>query len=51
LLQDRPIPLLDLILSICDATELINPKINQHGKRVAYIALNIADELGLDNFK
>jgi putative nucleotidyltransferase with HDIG domain len=51
LLQDRPIPLLDLILSICDATELINPKINQHSKRVAYIALNIADELGLDNFK
>lgn len=48
---DRPIPFLDLILSISDATELIYPKINQHGKRVAYIALNIANELGMDNLK
>lgn len=51
MLIDRPIPFLDLILSISDATELINPKINRHGKRVAYIALNIADELRLDIFK
>ncbi len=51
MLIDRPIPFLDLILSISDATELINPKINQHGKRVAYIALNIADELGMDNLQ
>lgn len=51
MLQDRPIPMLDLIFSICDATELINPKINRHGKRVAYIALNIADALDLDSYK
>ncbi|MHB1337065.1 MAG: HD-GYP domain-containing protein [Candidatus Humimicrobiaceae bacterium] len=45
---DRPIPFLNLILSISEATDLIDPSINNHGKRVAYIALNIANELELN---
>ncbi|MCL5072403.1 MAG: HD domain-containing protein, partial [Actinobacteria bacterium] len=46
---DRPVPFLDLVLSISEATDLIDPSINNHGKRVAYIALNIANELGLNS--
>lgn len=34
-------------MSISDATDLISPLLNQHNKRVAYIALNIANELEL----
>ncbi len=48
MLIDRPIPFLDLVLSISEATDLIDLDINNHGKRVAYIALNIANELGLN---
>ena len=43
----KPIPLLNLVSSISNATDLIDPLLNNHSRRVAYIALNIADELGL----
>ncbi len=43
----KPIPFLDLVSSISNATDLIDPLLNNHSRRVAYIALNIAEELGL----
>ncbi|MCL4386625.1 MAG: HD domain-containing protein [Actinobacteria bacterium] len=49
MLVNRPIPFLDLILSISEATDLIDSNINNHGKRVAYIALNIANELEINS--
>jgi len=48
MLINRPVPFLDLVLSISEATDLIDLNINDHGKRVAFIALNIANELGLN---
>lgn len=45
MLTYKPIHFLSLVLSISNATDLINPILNNHNKRVAYIALNIADEL------
>ena len=40
-------PLVDLILCLSDIIDLISPAINNHHKRVAYISLSIAEELGL----
>ena len=48
MLINRPVPFLDLVSSISVATDLIDLNINDHGKRVAYISLNIANELGLN---
>ena len=48
MLINRPVPFLDLVLSISEATDLIDLNINDHGKRVAFIALNIANELELN---
>ena len=48
MLINRPVPFLDLVLSISEATDLIDLNINDHGKRVAFIALNISNELGLN---
>lgn len=47
MLTYKPIHFLRLVMSIADATDLIDTTINQHNRRVAYIALNIANELGL----
>lgn len=49
MLIKRPVPFLDLVLSISEATDLIDPLLNNHNKRVAFTAFNIADSLGLSN--
>ena len=41
----------DLLLSFSDAIDLINPTLQDHHKRVAYIAYQIASELGLPIFE
>jgi HD-GYP domain-containing protein (c-di-GMP phosphodiesterase class II) len=52
MLSKKPIPFLDLVLSISEATDLIDVELNNHNKRVAFTSLNIADNLGLpNNFK
>ena len=48
MLINRPVPFLDLVASLSVATDLIDLNINDHGKRVAFISLNIANELGLN---
>ena len=48
MLVNRPVSFLDLVLSISESTDLIDSNINYHGKRVAFIALNISNELGLN---
>jgi HD-GYP domain-containing protein (c-di-GMP phosphodiesterase class II) len=52
MLTKKPIPFLDLVLSISEATDLIDSELNNHNKRVAFTSLNIADSLGFpNNFK
>ena len=52
MLTKKPIPFLDLVLSISEATDLIDTELNDHNKRVAFISLNIADSLDFpNNFK
>jgi len=41
------IPFLRLIASLSDAVDLVSPVLVDHHKRVAYIALRLAEELGL----
>ena len=49
MLAKRPIPFLDLVLSISEATDLVDRELNSHNKRVAFTSLGIADNLGLSN--
>ncbi len=49
MLAKKPIPFLDLVLSISEATDLVDKELNNHNKRVAFTSLNIADSLGLSN--
>ena len=49
MLAKKPIPFLNLVLSISEATDLIDLELNNHNKRVAFISLNIADSLDLPN--
>ncbi len=49
MLAKRPIPFLDLVLSISEATDLVDRELNNHNKRVAFTSLNIADSMGLSN--
>ncbi len=43
----RPVNLLDFVLSIASAIDLIDQQISHHHKRVAYVANRLARELGL----
>jgi len=47
MLAKKPIPFLDLVLSISEATDLVDRELNSHNKRVAFTSLNIADSMGL----
>lgn len=49
MLAKRPIPFLDLVLSISEATDLVDRELNSHNKRVAFTSLGIADNMGLSN--
>lgn len=43
----REISLFEIVMSISDAMDLINPMVNGHHKRVAYIALMLAEGMDL----
>jgi HD-GYP domain-containing protein (c-di-GMP phosphodiesterase class II) len=45
--KESHVRLFDLIMSLSTASDLVSPAVANHGKRVAYIALCIATELGL----
>lgn len=47
MIKEPRIPLLDLAICLSNAMDLISPTVVNHHKRVAYIALNIAAEIGL----
>lgn len=47
MIREVRIPLLDLVTCLSTAMDLVSPAVVNHHKRVAYIALNIAAELGL----
>lgn len=44
--KDWKINFLDMILSLSDAIDMINPVLVNHHKQVAYIAESLAEELG-----
>lgn len=41
------VTLFDLVSSLSDVTDLVNPALDDHHKKVAYIAYNLAREMGL----
>lgn len=41
------VTLFDLVTSLSDVTDLVNPALDDHHKRVAYIAYSLAQEMGL----
>lgn len=41
------VSLFDLVASLSDVTDLVNPALDDHHKRVAYIAYSLANEMGL----
>lgn len=41
------VSLFDLVASLSDVTDLVNPALDDHHKRVAYIAYSLAKEMGL----
>jgi HD-GYP domain-containing protein (c-di-GMP phosphodiesterase class II) len=45
----RGIPLLNMVMSLSDAMDLVNPAVIDHHKQVAYIAQCIAREIGLSS--
>lgn len=47
MIKEPRIPMLDLVLCLSSAMDLISPAVVNHHKQVAYIALNIATEMGL----
>lgn len=47
MLQDSNVRLIDMVLSLSGAVDLINPNVVDHHRRVAYIAVSIAEALGL----
>lgn len=40
------VSLFDLVTSLSDVTDLVNPSLDDHHKRVAYIAYSLANEMG-----
>ncbi|AZR73977.1 phosphohydrolase [Anoxybacter fermentans] len=47
MIKELHVSLFDIIICLSDALDLISPAVINHHKRVAYIALNIAAEMGL----
>lgn len=47
--DDRGIPLLNMVMALSDAMDLVNPAVINHHKQVAYIAQCIAREIGLSS--
>lgn len=47
MIKEPRIPLFDLVMCLSDVMDLISPATVNHHKQVAYIAFNIAKELGL----
>lgn len=47
MIKEPRIPLFDLVMCLADAVDLVSPVLANHHKQVAYIAFNIAKELGL----
>lgn len=43
------IPLIDIVMGLSNAIDLISPQMSNHQKRVAYIAYSISTEMGLSN--
>jgi HD-GYP domain-containing protein (c-di-GMP phosphodiesterase class II) len=41
------VPLFDLVTSLSDVTDMVNPALNDHHKKVAYIAYSLGHEMGL----
>jgi HD-GYP domain-containing protein (c-di-GMP phosphodiesterase class II) len=44
--MDQFIPIIDVVIALSSAIDLINPSISNHHKRVAYISYSIAKEMG-----
>ncbi|EPR09991.1 HD-GYP domain-containing protein [Ruminiclostridium papyrosolvens] len=44
--MDQYIPIIDIVIALSSAIDLINPNISNHHKRVAYISYCIAKEMG-----
>ena len=44
--MDQFIPIIDIVIALSSAIDLINPSISNHHKRVAYISYCIAKEMG-----
>lgn len=44
--MDQYIPIIDIVIALSSAIDLINPNISNHHKRVAYISYSIAKEMG-----
>ncbi|NPV87782.1 MAG: HD domain-containing protein [Anaerolineae bacterium] len=45
MIRDTHIPLFDLVMSLCNAIDLISPRVVGHQKRVAHIAYSVAREM------
>jgi HD-GYP domain len=49
--MDQYIPIIDIVIALSSAIDLINPSISNHHKRVAYISYSIAKEMGYSENK
>ncbi|HIE43217.1 MAG TPA: HD domain-containing protein [Candidatus Omnitrophica bacterium] len=47
MIKEIQVPLLDLVVCLSEAIDLISPEVVNHHKQVAYIAFSIGEELGL----
>ena len=47
MIKELRIPLFDMVMCLSNAMDLVSQVVADHHKRVAYIALSIADEMGL----
>ncbi len=47
MISEPHVPLLDLIMCLSEAMDLVSPSVVNHHKQVAYIAYSLADELGM----
>jgi HD-GYP domain-containing protein (c-di-GMP phosphodiesterase class II) len=45
--RENTLPLMGIVMSLCDAMDLVSPHVIHHHHRVAYIADSIAEALGL----
>ncbi|MGI6357150.1 MAG: HD-GYP domain-containing protein [Bacillota bacterium] len=49
--QDLQISLIDMVMSLSQATDMVCPTVANHQKRVAYMASSLAQSMGLDHLQ